>query len=446
MSVLLKGGQVLDFEKGQFVQKDILLNGNKILAVATNLQTGSEIIDCSGKWIIPGLIDMHVHIKMGFAPLFTAAGVTTVRNMAGSLYELHNMIEAPSDAPTPRIISTDRLIDGSKSLWGETGPFNLSTDDERKVIEEVRRQVKEGASFIKVYNKLMPETMRAAVEEAKLHHKEVSCDLIHSTQVNAVDAADMGIDWNEHASGFIQAMYPQWSTQAEANVWNEIPWDEPDEDSIIEICRHLIKKGVKLCPTIAFYDQARLLENYWKITHPVIDKAFENQGLIAQWQMFLQHSAGLELLGRQHKIIKKIAYLYHQAGGTVVTGTDTPAGIFTFPGMALHRELELFVESGFTEIEALSAATINAAKALQRIDLGNIIVGNMADLAILENNPLVDIKHTRKISLVVKGGKAFTPKDLLNAVPSDEEVERFLEKLLQHFEEVGLLPKNQQMY
>lgn len=131
---------------------------------------------------------------------------------------------------------------------------------------------------------------------------------------------------------------------------------------------------------------------------------------------------------------KAIAKVYFDLGGQIVAGTDTPAGIFTIPGMALHRELELFVEIGLTEIDALRAATINAAKALKRPELGVIKEGAIADIVILDENPLVNIKYTQKINRVIKGGKIYTQNELFEEVPDGETVLKNLESFMELFE------------
>lgn len=262
-----------------------------------------------------------------------------------------------------------------------------------------------GADFIKVYGWLPKGVMEAVVEEAKIYNKEVSCDLVYSKDVTAIDAAKMGIQWNEHASGILQDMYPEWTMQADANVWNSIKWEQPDLERIEQVCKVLIENKVIICPTMVLLDQAKLLENYWYPNNEVTTKLEENDGLVNQWKYFLSHTASLESLGRQATMNKAIAKVYFDLGGQIVAGTDTPAGIFTIPGMALHRELELFVEIGLTEIDALRAATINAARALKRPELGVIKEGAIADIVILDENPLVNIKYTQKINRVIKGGK-----------------------------------------
>ncbi|MCT6924412.1 amidohydrolase family protein [Metasolibacillus sp.] len=140
-----------------------------------------------------------------------------------------------------------------------------------------------------------------------------------------------------------------------------------------------------------------------------------------------------------HRYMKKIAYMYHQMGGLVVAGTDTPAGIFTFPGLALHRELMLFVESGFTEIEAIRAATINAAKALEHEDLGCIQEQAIADMVILNANPLINIENTTNIHLVVKSGAPLEKQAIFEHIPSLQQQERFINELITNFKAHQLL-------
>lgn len=131
---------------------------------------------------------------------------------------------------------------------------------------------------------------------------------------------------------------------------------------------------------------------------------------------------------------KTIAKAYYDLGGQVVAGTDTPAGIFTIPGMALHRELELFVQAGITEIDALRAATINAAKALKRPDLGVIMEGAIADIVILNDNPLENIQHTQEINMVIKGGSVYTQKVLFEEIPDEETIMINLETFMAAYE------------
>jgi hypothetical protein len=278
--------------------------------------------------------------------------------------------------------------------------------------------------------------MEAVVQEAKKYQKEVSCDLIHSTKVNAVAAGEMGVKWNEHASGIIQAMYPQWNMQADEQTWKEVNWSEPDLNKMKEVCIQLIRYGVIICPTMALFDQINRLNDCWKPVNLVSNKTFENKGLIGQWEHLSQYGDALKQLGIQTEINKAIAKTYFDLGGIVVAGTDSPAGIWSFPGMLLHRELELFVEAGFSEMDAIRAATSVAAKSLNQLKLGIIQEGAIADLVILNSNPLENIRNTNDIDLVIKGGKVYSQSEILENVPSKEENERNLEAFMEIFNEI----------
>lgn len=440
---LLKNGFAVNMETGEFTRQDVYIENNKIVKVAPNLQMENvEVMDCTDKWLIPGLIDMHVHIKKHFANYFTAAGITTVRNTAGSIIELKPFIDAYGSELEPRVISADRMIDGPPGLWGDDTAYNINVDNAELAKQEVARQVELGAHFIKVYGWLDPEYMKVVVDEARKHNLEVSSDILYSTKVDALLAADIGIDWLEHSSGIVQAMYPQWTMDAPKEIWDSIPWEQPDEELIESVCKQMLKKNIKLCPTIVLYDQMRLADQYWTTTHEVVHHIENNDYLFKYWPQAAQAKQGQNTLGIQTKTIQKIAYTYYKMGGTVVTGTDTPAGIYTYPGFALHRELQLFVDAGFTPLEALQQATINAAKALKVVDLGDIKEGFTADLLVLNENPLSDIENTMKIDRIVKDGKLYTISELLENIPTEQEMNDFINELIKTFEEQGLYAGN----
>ncbi|WP_339198895.1 amidohydrolase family protein [Solibacillus sp. FSL R5-0449] len=440
---LLKNGFVVNMETGDFTRQDVYIENNKIVKVAPNLQLDHvEVMDCTDKWLIPGLIDMHVHIKKHFANYFTAAGITTVRNTAGSIIELKPFIDANGSEMEPRVISADRMIDGPPGLWGDDTAYNINVDNADLARQEVARQIELGTHFIKVYGWLDPEYMKVVVEEARKHNLEVSSDIIYSKKVDALLAADIGIDWLEHCSGIIQAMYPQWTMDAPKEIWDTIPWDQPDEELITNICKQLLKKDIKLCPTIVLYDQMRLADQYWTINHEIVDHMENSDYLFKHWPQAAHAKQGQATLGIQTKTIQKIAYTYYKMGGTVVTGTDTPAGIYTYPGFALHRELQLFVDAGFTPVEALQQATINAAKALKIADLGDIKEGFIADLLVLNENPLIHIENTMKIDQIVKDGEMYTIPELLGNIPTEQEMNDYISELIKTFEQQGLYAGN----
>lgn len=183
-------------------------------------------------------------------------------------------------------------------------------------------------------------------------------------------------------------------------------------------------------------DQINSWPNCWNPENPVVDSLAETDSLIEYWTaMGNEYENELKKqLGSQLEYVKDIAKTYADLGGTVVTGTDTPGGLWTFPGMALHRELELFVEIGFTEMEALQAATIKAADSIQLYDIGAIKKGKRADMVVLNKNPLENIQHTKDIDKIIKGGRIYTQEELLKKIPSQAYLDKIYHTFLEEFD------------
>src|SRR5690625_472541 len=439
---IIHNAKIIHVEDGSITHgaieiKDGYMKG--IYSEERSIPSGVQTIDVDGKYIIPGLVDMHCHIKEGDAPLFVASGVTTVRNTAGNVLQLDDLINASIDAPTPRIYSADRMIDGPPGLWGPTNWGNFVTDDLETARAEVRRQAEAGVKFIKVYGWLGIDVIEAVVKEARNYNLEVSCDLFHSSKVTALDAARVGVTWFEHAAGFVQALYPNWYTLADEKEWEKIDWEHPDEQKIVELCKEMLSYNVKICPTMVLHDQSANLPNYWNPNNEMT-RFMEEEHLIAKhWSKLAEEADSYkDNLGFINNFTKTVARVYHELGGTVVAGTDSPAAVWTYYGMALHRELELFVEIGFTELEALQAATIHAARSIDSEKVGVVKEGNIADLVVLHENPLENISHTQQIDTVIKGGKFYKTDELLQAIPSEEEQVAKFGKFKEGFENINV--------
>ena len=437
---IIKNGTIIDVENGGTYVGSIEIEQNTVKRIFKSLDElpqGVETIDAEGKYIIPGLIDMHCHINERFAPHFVASGVTTIRNTAGNVFLLKKLIEQPVDAPTPRIYASDRMIDGTPGQWGPTSFGNLVTDDPELARKEVRRQAEIGAKFVKLYGWIKKDVMAADVNEAKKYNLEVAIDLVNSKDVTALDAAECGVTWFEHASGFAHAMYKGWNLFViEQEEWRHIDWENPDQEKVKEICEKMLAYNIKLCPTLVLYDQSIRYPEIWNPKNIVIESASKTNYMLDYWNQQAEHVDAIRKYNAQTQNLQKaIAKTYYDMGGTVVAGTDTPGLLYTFPGMVLHRELEIFVEIGFTELDALKAATINAAKSINLDGIGVIKEGYMADLVILNENPLENIKHTQDIHTIVKGGKVYTQEEILSHVPNEEEVEKSQAKFIEEWEE-----------
>lgn len=420
--LLLQGGVLIDGVSCRPRENvAILIRNGRITAVGSpdevGVPAGAEVHDLTGKWVIPGLIDMHCHIKELSAPYFVATGVTTVRNTAGWLRELAELRSAPASAPTPRVISAGRLIDGPPGVWpGGTSPGTFITEDEAEARAEVRRQVAEGADLVKVYGMLTLPLMRAVVEEAAAHGLRVSCDLTYQKHVTIQDAARMGVRWNEHATGFAQALWPGWKLSWKNEDWGPLPWSEEDSPELDRLCAEVAESGLILCPTLTLWEQAGRLPDYWWPEHPVAEALKAIPELVEHYGAFpLSLQPGARRMGLH---AQAVARAYRRAGGTVVAGTDTPALAWNASGLSLHRELQLLVQNGWSPLEAIWAATSTAARTLGRSDLGVVTAGAVADLVILNGNPLADIANTLQTDRVVKGGALYTPASAMASAPS----------------------------
>ncbi|WP_274309886.1 amidohydrolase family protein [Solibacillus daqui] len=436
--LLIKNGTIIDVENGGSFIGAIEIEGNKIkrmIKQSDALPEGVATLDAKGKYIIPGLIDMHCHINERYAPHFVASGVTTVRNAAGNVILLQNLIEKPDHAPTPRVYASDRMIDGTPGQWGPTSYGNFVTDDPEEARKEVRRQVEVGAKFVKLYGWIKKEVMAAAVDEAKKYNLEVTCDLMNSKELTALDAAELGVNWIEHASGFAQEIYKGWNPLVDQEEWSHIDWENPDQEKIKELCEKMLSYNVKLCPTMVVFDQSMQYPNIWSPKNNVIESLVKLNLMMDEWNKNTQYVDSIKSrTAIINNLTKAIAKTYYDMGGTVVAGTDTPALLFTYPGMAIHRELEIFVEIGFTELEALQAATVNAANSINLNDIGTLQEGKIADLVILSNNPLENIKHTQDIEFIVKGGKVYNEEEILRSIPSEEEFNKSMQAFMEKWE------------
>lgn len=437
---IVANGTIIDVENSNSFTGSIEIQESKIKTIFLPnqmLPEGIPVIDAKGKYIIPGLIDMHCHIQELYAPHFLASGVTTVRNTAGNVFMIKNLIDAPIDAPTPRVYSADRMIDGTPGQWGPTSSGNLVTDDPEEARMEVRRQAAAGVKFIKAYGWINRNVMEAVVNEAKKYDFEVSCDLIHSKDLNALDAAQIGVTWFEHASGFAQALYQGWYPRADQTQWEHLNWEEPDERKIKDLCQQMIAYNVKLCPTLIIFDQIDKSPQVWDPKNIITESLEKEHILIGHWRNMSEYQEQLkQQFAKLNQFTKVVAKTYFDLGGTVVTGTDSPALIWTFPGMAIHREMELFVEMGFSEMETLQAATVNAAKSIQLENVGSIKKGNIADLVLLNNDPLENIQHTQDIYYVIKGGKVYSQEEILKHIPSQSYVDKQLSEFEKEWEEM----------
>jgi imidazolonepropionase-like amidohydrolase len=361
-------------------------------------------IDGSGKYLMPGLADMHVHLEYFDDPrilaAFTANGVTTVRNMDGRRFILDWKARiAAGTLPGPRIYTSGPLLDGSPPVRPDNTVV-AGPDDARAAVET---QLNEGYDFIKVYSALSIDAYNAILETARARRAVVSGHVPRAIGIDRALAA--GQHSIEHLLDFgseIQSgQTPAWSRRYLA-----MPIDA---DKVTNLAGRLAKSGVWVVPTLVQPERdvqrddevtRRLASDEVRVIFREGRQLWERQVRAAAARMD-EDDWTLIAAGRVNRL--RVVKALHAAGVRLLAGTDTP-NPFVVPGYSIHDEMALLVEAGLTPTAALASATRDAGRYVEA-DWGVIQKGALADLLLLEGNPLDDIANTRRIAGVLVNGR-----------------------------------------
>jgi imidazolonepropionase-like amidohydrolase len=409
----------------------VLITDNRISKIGktkkTKLAGGVQIIDGSGKFLIPGLWEMYAHLgyEKDSWDLFIANGVTSLRVNLGfpDFHEWRKEISA-GELIGPRMIIGSRLADGRKP-GRRASPANINNETEGR--QFVRNEKKVGADFIKLGTYLSRDAYFAIVDEAKKQGIPFSGHVPLS--VSAVEVSEAGQKSIDHSYCVILACSSR-EEELRKRRMELVPelharikrGKETDfsEQKAVELFAHLVKNRTFVCPTLAVWSEIafRAKEEVandprlkyvpsWKADRwNQVATGFENEKLLTTLKSNRQKS--LDIVGAMSR-----------AGVELLAGTDTGTP-YCIPGFSLHDELALFVRAGLSPLEALRTATYNPAKFFGMQDsMGTIEQGKVADLVLLEANPLEDIRNTKKIAAVVIGGKILKKaelKDILSRV------------------------------
>ncbi|MBW3670116.1 MAG: amidohydrolase family protein [Acidobacteria bacterium] len=391
----------------------VLVRDGDIIAVGSQGQVriprGAEVIDGKGRFLIPGLADMHVHLEHFEDPkllrLFPAYGVTLVRNMDGR----HRILEwkeavAAGELTGPEIITAGPILDGDPPLL----PDNTVIGNAEEAREAVREQARAGYDFIKVYTNLSAGAYPAVVETAAAEGLDVAGHIPRAIELSDAEVGHRSI---EHVTDYGREVEAESSPFIDRWHWSKLLVGMPiDDRKLRRAAAEVAAADVWTVPTLvqperALADAGTLEE--W-LRAPEIDLLPSDA--VEYWAERLSGATARmsdsdwELVRRGKSNRRAIVAALHQAGADLLTGTDTP-NPFVVPGASVHEEMELLVDSGLTPAEALIAGTRAAAQFLGRSDLGTITVGSQADLVLLRQNPLENIRATREISGVMLDGR-----------------------------------------
>jgi imidazolonepropionase-like amidohydrolase len=392
---------------------------------------GALHVNGAEKFLIPGFWDMHVHTVFGgwfphgkeiALPLFIANGVTGVRDMGGELDVLQEWRKeiAAGTLLGPRMVIAGPMLDGPQPRFPSSVAI-ATPEDGRRTVDDLKRR---GVDFIKLQSLIPREAVFAIADEA---NKQGISFVGHVPDaVRASEASNAGQKSFEHLIGIFEGSSPledEFLKGPKTETKFLATYDPARAAALFAL---LAKNHTWQCPTLvwerggnsidqtdfAHDSRAKYVPAYWK---DVTWKRFTDE--IKQGFNTDDLRTRLRFVAKELEVVKAM----HEAGIQFLAGTDTAPGVYIFPGFSLHEELQRFVAAGFTAMEALQTATLNPAKFLgMDATLGTVEKGKLADLVLLDANPLDDIRNTQKIAAVIVNGRYLSRADLDKLLESVE--------------------------
>jgi hypothetical protein len=432
--IVIRGGRLIDGNGGKPVENaTVLIEGQRIKQITTEkieVAGAAKVVDASGKTVLPGFIDNHIHYRGFMGELLLAHGVTSVRDLGNPL----EWILALRDAINLGEITGPRIFAAGGGFYGHATAahhMGVQTVDEARAM--ARNLVKLGVDYLKIHLGVSLDIIKAVAAVGR----EESLKLSGHLESDIVPYVEAGIDGVEHGSGSAEATIRDEKRVKTLRSWKLWlpkflgPWILAEPKYYPELVDFLAKKGTFIEPTAVLWgaslglrnewekedyeilknpglayisDQERIqwLDHYYLAYGPRVDYQVTDEVIFGDGYSYYGNFPQSEMkdgFARMGEFIQQLV----KAGGHVITGTDAPA---VFPGISLHRDMELLVMAGLTPMQAIQAATKVGAEYLgKENELGTVEAGKIADVVIVNGDPLKDIRHTRLIDTVFKDGK-----------------------------------------
>lgn len=435
--ILIHNVNVIDPLDGISKNTNVEISNNKISRVGKKTSIFySKKIDGSGKYLIPGLWDSHVHLYFDqelakdMPMLFLKFGITSIRDTGGDFNFLDSIKKLSEKYPKsyPRLKISGPLIDGKFNVYnGERLPnLSVKTENVKETESVVNKLIASGADFLKAYEMLSPEQFEIIMKIAKKKKINVTGHIPLSMDIET--ASNLGLNSLEHIKNL-----ELWATKDKNELLKErrgmmkntrdlsglslrgmihstqknYAINNLDENETIKIYDALYKNSTWQIPTISIYKVP--IYKIFKSEYWIENLKYLPKKTRETWKQRIDFSND-KIDPKQKDFsdwIQKTTGEMYDYGIKFMAGTDTPLG-FLIPGFSLHTELELLVESGMSELDALKSATINPSRYFKmENDLGLIKEGYIADLILLNKNPLNNIKNTLDIYAVIKDGEVY---------------------------------------
>lgn len=397
--MVVHAGRIFDGKSASLHNNvDVIIRDNRIEQVTghrDDLHSG-RVIDASNDVVMPGLIEMHSHISMDYGEklgrIWLAYGITSVRNPASDGYEALEQKESIGSGVRrgPRVFSTGGPFDGNRIYYGGGVPLAGGG----QLPQELQKTTELHYDLIKTYVRLDDRLQKQVIDFAHANGLPVTSHELYPAMASGADGV-------EHIRGTSRRGY---SPKVSALF-----------RSYQDVADLLIASKMTITPTIGITgpafplmvsrDPTRLDDPRFRTMFPaavIADMERQSKSIAPK-----DFDAMWEVVKPMGDLVRRIV----KGGGIVIAGTDSP--IFPY-ALAYHTELEIFQQAGLTPFEVLQTATVRAADALgEGSNLGSIETGKLADLVIVSDDPLIDVKNARKVKTVIKNGEVHTLDDLL---------------------------------
>ncbi len=417
----------------------VVVRGNKIIETfntkEVKLSSKNEIYVGSGKFLLPGLWDTHIHfsyerdLSSAMPNLFLAHGITSVRDTGGEFDFVNKFKEESIEQPKTksRVKIAGPLIDGKFNVYDGSSPtfplLSIQNNDLEQLEKNALYLVEKKVDFLKAYEMLSHEQFKLLAGIAKKHNLKLTGHVPLS--MNVIDASNMGLNSIEHLRNIELSMTNQSDelfeerknllkneTNIKGSTLRTMLHQKQrmrsiyslDSSKIKDVVKVLAKNDTWQIPTMRLYKNFAL-KKYKNLEYfSLLDllPPTKKEEWINEINL-IPPSLDQQVIEYTEWSSKMVRYM-HKNGIKFMAGTDSPIG-YLIPGLSLHQELEDLQSSGLSELETIQTATTNPAEYFNIQDsLGRIKSGFIADLIVLDKNPLDDISNTKSIHAVIKDG------------------------------------------
>lgn len=436
VDILITHAELIDVESGEILTDRLIgIRADTIAFISDDYAksyNAQQVIDADGKYIIPGLWDMHIHFRGGeelieenkkLIPLFVANGITGVREAGGDM--THKIFEwqdaiAGGTMVGPRIFTSGPKLDGPRATW--EGSIPVTTQEE--AVEAVDSLINMGVDFIKLYDsRISRDAYIWILEEAKKRGIKTSGHMPFTVMLN--EAVEAGLGSVEHLYYVLKGT----STEelevtndviaGKASFWGSMNRLMASTSDLQERAafKLLSDNSTYVTPTLFIGNTLTYLKEVDHTNDEYLN--YVGDGIIETYQGRIRSALNASEEFTQMRVDLNNTFVnlvpkLHDAGVPLLAGSDCGASnSYVYPGQSLHAELKALVDAGLPELEAIKAATINGARFLEVDDFyGSLKPGKSADLLILNDNPLENISHTQNISHMVLQGKAYSEAEM----------------------------------